>query len=71
MWLEHNTTEEYLRSFINAPRQERMKVLSITSGLCWALRDVISKVDTLVDEELRGGSHGEDLQRHSHKLWKE
>ncbi|RYP71352.1 hypothetical protein DL771_004840 [Monosporascus sp. 5C6A] len=69
-WLEHSSTDKHLRMFLDVLRQDRMKVLFVTTGTSLSLRDAISREETLADEELRMGSHKEDLERHAQEFWK-
>ncbi|RYP82369.1 hypothetical protein DL769_001694 [Monosporascus sp. CRB-8-3] len=68
-WLEHSSTDKYLRMFLDALRQDRINVLFVTTGTSLSLRDTISREETLTDEELRMGSHKEDLERHGQEFW--
>ncbi|RYO75024.1 hypothetical protein DL764_010596 [Monosporascus ibericus] len=68
-WLEHSSTDKYLRTFLDALRHDRMNVLFVTTGTSLTLRDAIPREETLADEELRMGSHKEHLERHGQDFW--
>lgn len=69
-WLEHESTEKYLKMLWEGFRQWNCSVLIITSGVSLSLRDVITRVETLTDEDLRIGGPPEHLERQSERFWK-
>lgn len=68
-WLEHSSTEKFLRKLLEVLRHEYLHVLFITTGSSASLYDSVSKDETLGDQDLRAGALKEDLGRHSQKFW--
>jgi hypothetical protein len=68
-WLEHASTQKYLRKLLEVLRHKHLHVLYITTGSSASLRDIISKDETLGEQDLRVGAVKEDLGRHGQKFW--
>lgn len=69
-WLEHISTRKPLRKLLEVLRHNYLHVLYITTGSSASLGDVISKDETLEEQDLRAGAVKEDLGRQGQKFWK-
>jgi hypothetical protein len=68
-WLEHGNSAKKVEALLKTLRRSSLNVLLITSGACASPRDLISKDETLGDEDLNTGMFKEDIEKHSNKLW--
>ncbi|KAH8900655.1 hypothetical protein GQ53DRAFT_801186 [Thozetella sp. PMI_491] len=69
-WLENDTTQVHLQRLVRILRGSPLRVLFISAGTPRSLRDIFTRDETLVEENLKGDSSREDIERYSQEFWK-
>lgn len=68
-WLEHGSTNECLKLFLDLLLRAETNILFITTGTSPSLRDAVSRSETLGEGDIGVGTATENLQRHGGELW--